>query len=126
MKTFVRWILFLPNLWLIYHIFTMGHGASGEISPQGSAFTFLAQLGALTDFKQYRNTLYIAYGVLMLLIALNRKIVDSRKDKKKGPHVSAAADILMIQASDIVIALLVTTFAYAIAALLLDITFLLR
>lgn len=126
MKTFIRWIFFLPNLWLIYHIFTLGYGASAQISPQGSAFTFLAQLGALTEFKQYRNMLYIAYVVLMLLIALNTKIGDGRKEKKKEPHVSAAADTLMIQAGDIVIALLVTTFAYAIAALLLDIVFLLK
>ncbi len=126
MKTFVRWIFFLPNLWLIYHIFTLGYDASAQISAQGSAFTFLAQLGALTEFKQYRNMLYIAYGVLMLLIAFNTKKGDDRKEKKKGPHVTITADTLMIQASDIVMALLVTTFAYAIAALLLDIVFLLR
>lgn len=126
MSKFFRWILLLPNLWLIYHIFTIGYDARGVTPLQGSAFTFLAQLGALTEFKQYRNMLYIAYGALILLVALHAKIVSGRLEKQKDPHISSSADSLMIQVNDIVIALLITTFAYAIAALLLDIVFIMR
>lgn len=121
MNRYVRWILLLPNLWLIYHIFITGYDAIGTNPMTGQAFYYLAKLGLLTEFKMYRNALYIVYVVLLLTNVLSRKFSTTKPEKRKGSSYIVSQNYSVMPMNDIVAAMLTTTFAYAIAAILLDV-----
>lgn len=106
----VQWIPSVPAIWLIYHIFTLGISHSAFSTISGDSFTYLATIGVLADFKMWRNIFYAGYAVLFLFIGM--QIITSPKGEKP-PFVS-----LLIRST--ITSLLLTTFSYAIAAMLMD------
>ncbi len=114
-------MLLLPNLWLIYHIYISGYTAIGPNPVQGASFVYLAQVGLLAEFKMYRNILYAVYATLILISIGIIKYYPKKQEMKKDMTTSQSLNSSLLPINDIIVAMLVTTFAYAIAAMLLDI-----
>ncbi len=105
-----RWLTNIPALWLIYHIFTLGISNSLFSVYPGDSFTYLASIGLLTDFKMWRNTFYLGYGAVLLFMGI---YILTRPKGAKPPFVAGLIP-------SVISSLLLTTFSYAITAILMD------
>ena len=126
MDRYVRWLLYIPCLWLIYHLCSEGYTLVSTTHGQGGAFTLMAQAGLLSEFKIYRNTIYGIYAVLLMMIGLFTKISTQQSETKNQLPPTIVQRTMPFQVNDIITAIIITTFAYAIAAIILDAVFLLK
>ncbi len=92
-------ILLVANGWLIYHLFTL-HATLNGTNP-----------ASIVEFKYWRNMYYVGYASLFLLLGILRL----RGNKKATPVISV-----------VITHLILTTFSYAIVALVWDLLFMLQ
>jgi hypothetical protein len=108
------WIIYLPNCWFIYHIFSIQFKYLQYLKQTGSyLLDFGIKSGSLKEFVFYRNILYLFYIPILITIgsasiALRRKI---------GSNQSAVLNIL----PKFVLSIILTTFTYAISLILINI-----
>lgn len=117
------YLLSLPNIWLMTHLFLRGYALLDQIREK-SGFQLLSDAGVLSEFKWYRDRFYTGYLLIFVLIIIMKLVSDKRGIYSPGEkHVplqqNSVIPILIQQ-------LILTTFAFAIAALLLDVVVLVR
>jgi len=116
-KTSFKWIGFIINLPAWYFILkTIVNGINSGIlnSSSTSAFIELEKTGILLEFKTYRNIFYTIYIVIFICIGLY--ILIQQMNHNPVNKESTVSKIL----PQLIVGLLLITFSYTIAALILD------
>lgn len=119
------WLFFYstPIIWLIYHLFMIGFVAIDQLVGKKSGFYLLASMGALSEFYWYRNRYYIGYLLMFGLMTVIR-VMQAKSIKTSG--IPQQSIDLTIYIPILIPLLLLTTFSYAIAGMLIDFVYLFR
>lgn len=102
-----------PGWFLIIKTLITGINSRVLLNSQNGAFNALTKTNALSEFKTYRNLFYLFYIFAFIFIGIYISIRKLNREPIKESRVSNLTPQLTVS-------LLLVTFSYAIAALILD------
>jgi len=119
-KSLIKFLLYLPGLWLTFHIFRLAFTNVQNLSSSKDLWNTETNLFLIEEFKKYRNFFYLLYvGVLVIfgILIMVKGVKHFTGQKLEKPKSSFGYEYIL---PAVIQGLILVTFSYAISGFLLD------